>query len=95
LKKSGIAMFQESEIINLALAVFSSVIIVIIFLRRRLPELSFFHAGFFCIVAANSFTVLEGFFWGQLLNGLEHFCYAAAGFCFAAGGYRMSKSFER
>lgn len=83
-------MVQESEVINLLIAAFALVIVEVVFRRRRLPELSFFYAGFFFLVGAYVFTVLEGVFWGGFLNGLEHFCYAAAGLSFAVGCYRLS-----
>lgn len=81
---------QESEIVNLLVAFFALVIVEVVFRRRRLSELSFFYTGFFSLVGAFVFTVLEGVFWGVFFNGLEHLCYAAAGLSFAVGCYRLS-----
>lgn len=44
---------------------------------RTLPGFKVFVAAFFCYLAAWIFTVLEGFFWRETLNVLEHALYVS------------------
>jgi len=44
---------------------------------RTLPGFKVFAAAFFCFLAAWIFTVLEGFFWRNVLNLLEHALYVS------------------
>jgi uncharacterized membrane protein len=78
-------MFQEGEIFNLLLGVVSLVIVFYETRRREIPNFSLFFWGFFFVCSARLFTVIEGLFWGDIFNILEHFSYAFAGFAFAAG----------
>ena len=78
-------MFQEGEIFNLILGVVSLVIVFYETRRREIPNFLLFFWGFFFVCSARLFTVIEGLFWGDIFNILEHFSYAFAGFAFAAG----------
>lgn len=76
-------MLQESEIINLVLACFSILLIFAGLIRNDMERHRFFYIAFFCLTAGLIFTVLEGFFWENFFNFLEHSCYAFTGFfCF-------------
>ena len=74
-------MFQESELINLVLAVFAVSIVSTFFLRRN-RQYRFFYLGFALIVSALVFTVAEGIAYHHVFNLLEHLCYALAGLVF-------------
>jgi uncharacterized membrane protein len=78
-------MFQEGEIFNLLLGVISLVIVFYEIRRRKIPGFQMFLWGFFFICFARFFTVVEGLFWGDIFNILEHFSYTFASVAFAAG----------
>jgi hypothetical protein len=78
-------MFQEGEIFNLMLGVVSLVIVLYEIRKRAIPGFRMFFSGFIFVCSARFFTVVEGLFWGDIFNILEHFSYAFAGFAFAAG----------
>ena len=78
-------MFQESEIIALVVALVAAFLLFFLFARREIPKLGFFYAGFFCIVAASLFTVVEGVLWNDFFNVLEHACYLFSGLFFLLG----------
>ena len=44
---------------------------------KQLPSSSIIIGAFYALLAGWVLTVAEGFFWGRLLNVLEHVCYAA------------------
>lgn len=44
---------------------------------RRIPGFKIFVSAFFCFLAAWILTVLEGFFWRETLNVLEHALYVS------------------
>jgi hypothetical protein len=83
-------MFQEGEIFNLLIVLVSLVIVLYEVRRRRIPGFLMFLLGFFFVCTARIFTVIEGVFWGEVFNILEHFSYAFAGVAFAAGCIYMS-----
>ena len=84
-------MLQESEIFCLVLGLIGLPLLKELRARFRLPQADLFMAGYLCTVAAYAFTVAEGFFWPQLCNLLEHFCYALAALAFAAACLRLSR----
>jgi hypothetical protein len=85
------AIYQESEIINLLLAVFALVIVINMLKSTDVPVPSAVLAGFFLLVGGYVFTVVEGFALRGLFNTLEHLCYALAGIFFAAGCHSIIK----
>ena len=44
---------------------------------RTIPEFKVFVSAFFCFLAAWIFTVLEGIFWEDTFNVLEHVLYVS------------------
>lgn len=71
-------MVEENEVIALIL----SLSVMFFFLSNRvrikgLPEQSLLLGGFYSFLAAGVLTVLEGIFWGNVLNVIEHICYTA------------------
>jgi hypothetical protein len=85
-------MFEESEIINLILGLASLVIVFYETRKRVIPNFRLFLAGFIFVAMARIFTVAEGLFLGDILNILEHFCYAFSAFLFAAGCISLSSN---
>jgi len=71
-------MIQENEVVMLLLGVGVSLFILGNRSQlRRLPASTILIAGFHVLLAAWVLTVLEGFFWKDILNFVEHLCYAA------------------
>lgn len=69
-------MFQGKEVVLLVLAI--GVLFFIIGNRLRLkkvPASKILIAGFILFFAGWVSTVLEGVFWGKILNLIEHICY--------------------
>jgi hypothetical protein len=78
-------MIRESEVINLILGVASIPFLLFGLRGRRIPGLRMMFAGFFLIVCAYIFTVVEGFYLYRFFNLLENLLLALAGLLFAAG----------
>jgi len=87
-------MFQESEIIALVVALVGAFLLTFVLTRRKVPELGFFYTGFFFIVAASLFTVVEGVFWNEFFNAVEHLCYALSGISFVLGCWSLLRHSE-
>ncbi len=81
----GNIMFQESEIINLVVGLIAVLMFWYIFNKRELPKLRFIYVGFFFVLCGYLFTVIEGVFWNQFFNLLEHLCYTLSGISFLVG----------
>lgn len=87
-------VLQDSELVNLVMGFVSVLIMIQIFRKSRLPEFNLVYLGFFAIIFAYIFTVVEGIIWKDFFNFLEHLSYAVAGLVFALGSfsiYRLSK----
>lgn len=70
-------MIQENEIVSLLLCLGILSFILINRLQiKRLPSSDTFVYGFYIFTLSRIFTVLEGFFFENFLNLLEHACYA-------------------
>ena len=72
-------MIQDNEVVMLLMAI--GVLIFILVNRRlimRIEAARVLVAALCVLLAGYVFTVLEGFFLGDLLNFLEHLCYAAS-----------------
>ncbi len=72
-------MIQDNEVVMLLMAI--GVLIFILVNRRlimRIEAARVLVAAFCVLLAAYVLTILEGFFQEDLLNFLEHLCYAAS-----------------
>lgn len=72
-------MVQENEIVMLLLGV--GVFLFALANRlmlKRLQSWKTLFTGYVVLLTGCVFTVLEGFFWEELLNYLEHMCYAGS-----------------
>lgn len=70
-------MIQENEIVSILLCIGVLYFIVINRLQiKRLPSSDIFVSGFYIFMLGRIFTILEGFFFEDFLNLLEHACYA-------------------
>lgn len=83
-------MIQENEIVMLILGL--GVLIFILGNRsqlKRLPSSRWLILAFYVLLAGWALTVLEGFFWGLVLNYLEHTCYATGAVLVAAWCWKV------
>jgi len=78
-------MFQESEIINLVVGIIAVLMFLFFFKKLGLPRMLFIYIGFFLVLCGCFLTVIEGVFWHDLFNFLEHLCYALSGISFLVG----------
>ena len=83
--------FQENEIVMLFMAFTTSIILMFIIWKKDIPDLRLFHVGFLFMVCAYIFTVVEGIFWNEFFNNLEHLSYALAGLIFAGGCFSLMR----
>jgi hypothetical protein len=86
-------MIQENEIIMLLLGI--GVLIFILGNRlqlQRLPVSKILIAGFHMLLAGWILTILEGFLWKDLLNFIEHTCYATSSILIAVWCWKVFES---
>ena len=85
-------MVQGNEIVMLCLGIGG-----LIFLWRnrqqfnRLPSKNILLASFFILFGGWLMTVLEGFFWSNFLNYMEHICYAVSAISLALWTFTIFK----
>ena len=77
-------MFQESEVVNLLVGFGSVPVIALLARRVSIPREKLLYGGFSFLLVGYVATVLEGVFFPDLLNFIEHYSYAASGLCFLA-----------
>ncbi len=82
-------MLQENELVNLFSGVAAALVMVFFARRMFLASLRLFYVAFVAMLVAYIATVLEGFFWPDPLNLLEHAALAIAGWGFAAACWRL------
>lgn len=83
-------MIQENEAIMLLLGFGGLVFILANRLQlKRLPASGILIAGYYVLLAGWILTILEGLFWGEFLNIIEHICYAGSTALLAAWSWRV------
>jgi uncharacterized membrane protein len=86
-------MIQENEIITLLLGI--GVMIFILANKqkmKRIPAAKILIAGFYVLLSGWVLTILEGLFWRELLNVLEHICYTASSILMAIWCWKILKN---
>ena len=89
-------MIQENEIVSLLLCI--GVLSFILINRsqiKRLPSSGIFVYGFYVFTLGRFFTILEGFFLEDILNMLEHACYAVSSLLLLIWFWNVFKNNER
>ena len=72
-------MIQQNEIIMLLLGIGCMIFILVNNQKvKRIPAARTLIAGFYVLLAGYVLTILEGLFWKDFLNVLEHICYTAS-----------------
>ncbi len=82
-------MYQESEIVDLLMALFLTPIMYAAFRNLRLPGKRWFVFGYLAMMAGYVFTIAEGYYFAGALNLAEHAMYALAGIGFAGGTWNI------
>lgn len=68
-------MYQISEVLNLIFDSVGLVITLRLLVSGFIPKFYYLILGFFCVWLSNIFTVIEGFFFHDFFNLLEHSFY--------------------
>lgn len=68
-------MYQISEVLNLIFDSVGLVITLRLLGSGYIPKFHYLILGFFCVWLSNIFTVIEGFFFHDFFNLLEHSFY--------------------
>ncbi|NOZ12969.1 MAG: hypothetical protein GXO69_04885 [Acidobacteria bacterium] len=87
-------MFQESEVVNLILALLIVVLFLIFSRGYRRPRFPFLYLGFFFMLLAYIFAVAEGVLFPVFFTLAEHFCHAVSGLFFLLGCLKMVRKWE-
>ena len=83
-------MIQQNELVTLVLGMSVLGFFALGRVRiRELPRWGLFLLTYAVLCAGWVLTVLEGFFWPNTLNVLEHICYAVSSILFALWCWRI------
>jgi len=83
-------MIQENEIIMLLLGIGCMIFILVNKQKvKRIPVANILIAGFYVLLAGYFLTILEGLFWKDFLNVLEHICYTASSILMAVWAWKI------
>ncbi|MCD4719288.1 MAG: hypothetical protein K8S13_05430 [Desulfobacula sp.] len=84
-------MIQQNEIIMFLLGMGCMVFILLNKREvKRIPVAKILIAGFYVLLAGYVFTILEGLFWKDFLNILEHICYTVSSIIMAVWCWKIS-----
>ena len=83
-------MIQENEVVMLILGIGVMIFFTAGRVRiKELPSWRMFLLAFVVLLAGWVLTVLEGFFWLETLNLIEHICYAVSTILIAVWCWRV------
>jgi len=83
-------MIQQNEIIMLLLGIGCMIFILVNKQKvKRIPLAKLLIAGFYVLLAGYVLTILEGLFWKDFLNVLEHICYTASSILMAVWCWKL------
>jgi len=83
-------MIQQNEIIMLLLGIGCMIFILVNKQKvKRIPVAKTLIAGFYVLLAGYVLTILEGLFLKDLLNVLEHICYASSSILMAVWCWKL------
>ena len=72
-------MIQENELVTLIIGIGILIFLLVNFRgMRNIPGIKILAAGFCMLFSGWIFTILEGFFFKNVLNLMEHICYAVS-----------------
>jgi len=83
-------MIQQNEIIMLLLGIGCMIFILVNKQKvKRIPLAKLLIAGFYVLLAGYVLTILEGLFWMDFLNVLEHICYTTSSILMAVWCWKL------
>ena len=83
-------MIQQNEIIMLLLGIGCMIFILVNKQKvKRIPAAKILIAGFYVLLSGYVLTILEGLFWNELLNVLEHICYSVSAILMAVWCWKI------
>ena len=83
-------MIQQNEIVMLLLSIGCMIFILTNNQKvKRIPVAKILIAGFYVLLAGYVLTILEGLFWKDFLNVLEHLCYAVSSILMAVWCWKI------
>jgi Na+/H+-dicarboxylate symporter len=83
-------MIQQNEIIMLLLGIGCMMFILTNKQKvKRIPVAKTLIAAFYMLLAGYVLTILEGLFWTEILNVLEHICYSASAILMAVWCWKI------
>jgi hypothetical protein len=83
-------MIEQNEIIMLLLGIGCLIFIWVNKQKvKRIPVAKPLIAGFYVLLAGHVLTFLEGLFWQNFLNVLEHICYTASSILMAVWCWKI------
>ncbi len=83
-------MMEQNEIIMLLLGIGCMIFILANGQKvRRIPAAKPLITGFYVLLAGYVLTILEGLFWKDFLNVLEHICYTASSILIAVWCWKI------
>ena len=83
-------MIQQNEIIMLLLGIGCMIFILVNKQKvKRIPLAKLLIAGFYVLLAGYVLTILEGLFWKDFLNVLEHIFYATSSILMAVWCWKL------
>lgn len=88
------AMHEESEIINLVLSILLFFYFLVVLKKSELKVPSLWKFAMVSIIMSNASTIIEGYFFFDIFNCLEHALYMVAGLLFLIGAFQF-KTFKR
>ena len=84
-------MIQDNELVNLLSGIAAVLVLIFIAGRVERNRIFFFYAAFSAMLCAYITTILEGFFWHDIFNLIEHISLAIAGILFAIGCWYLGQ----
>lgn len=85
-------MFNPGEVINLVSGVIALFFLPILIRDIKSFDFRMFKTGYYMLLLAYLFTVIEGVLWNEVFNLLEHTCYALFGFFFCRACMNLKKN---
>lgn len=91
--KADAGMMFESELLMLVLAICVVIFSVIQFKNiRKIPDYKILMSSYYCLFAGIFVTVFENFYYPEISNIVEHFCYTVSSLFLFAWCYRLKKN---
>ncbi len=81
---------EVGELANMCFDLLIMPILILVLVRGEAPRFAFFLFGALCILISHIATVVEGYFFPEFMNLVEHLSILASGIFFLVGIFRYS-----